>query len=981
MKTTDTSERGLETIVVNSLCDEAHYQVGQAGDYDRALGLDLAKLWAFLFDTQRATADLLRLEVPAERQKFLERLRGEITRRGVVDVLRQGIKHGAASDIRLYYGTPTVGNAEAAGRHGQNVFSVTRQLFYSTQNSKSVDVAVFVNGLPVLTMELKNNFTGQTVTNAVRQYQDDRDPRELLFQAGRCLVHFAVDDQQAQFCAALAGKASWFLPFNRGHEQGAGNPPNPAGVKTDYLWRAVLAKASLADLLENYAAVVETENAQGKKQQTPIFPRFHQLEVVRGLLADVTARGVGHRYLVQHSAGSGKSNSIAWLAHQLVGLQGAGGPAAVFDSVVVVTDRRNLDKQIRDTIKGFAQVGSVVGHAERSGDLRRFLQAGKKIIITTVQKFPFILDDMGGELRGRKFALLIDEAHSSQGGRTAAKMNMALNGTGEEEAESTEDKINALMEARKTLDNASYFAFTATPKNRTLEIFGAPYLDGEQTKHRPFHTYAMKQAIKEGFILDVLCNYTPVDSYYRLLKKVEHDPEFDEKRAAKKLRLYVEGHERAIRRKAEIMVDHFHEQVRHKVGGQARAMVVCNGIARAVEYFHAIQTYLGERDSPYRALVAFSGELVYGDQAVSEDALNGFASGELEKRFRAGDYRFLVVADKFQTGYDEPLLHTMYVDKPLAGIKAVQTLSRLNRAHPKKHDTAVLDFFNDPATIEAAFATYYQTTLLSAATDPNKLHDLKSDLDGADVYDPADVEAVVALLLAAAPRPQLDALLDVCVGRYQGSLDEAGQVRFKGGAKNFVRTYEFLGALLPYRQADWEKLSIFLNLLVTKLPSPVEDDLSRGILEAIDMDSYRAEIKEAQAIALAGHDAEIDPAELGQGFGVAEPAMALLSTIVSQFNTLFGNIPWEDKDKVMRIITQELPAKVAANKAYQNAMANADEQNARIEHDKALQEAVLSFLKDHTELFKQFSGNSSFKHWLTDESFRQTYLPPGQSMS
>ena len=524
MNVTDTSEKGLETIVVESLSQQAHYQVGTSADYDKALALDLTKLWAFLFATQQATVDMLRLEVPAERQKFLERLRGEITKRGVVDVLRQGIKHGPAT-VALYYATSTAGNAEAARLHQQNVFSVTRQLFYSSQHRNSVDVVLFLNGLPLLTMELKNSLTKQTVADAVTQYQENRDPRELLFQPGRCLVHLAVDDQQVKFCAALAGKGSWFLPFNKGYQQGAGNPPNPEGLKTDYLWREIMTKSSVANLVENYVAVLETTTEQGKKQRQPIFPRYHQLEVVRALLADVSARGVGKRYLIQHSAGSGKSNSLAWLAHQLVGLQEAGSPAAVFDSVVVVTDRRNLDKQIRNTIRGFAQVASVVGHAERSGDLRAFLQAGKKIIITTVQKFPFILDDIGGELQGRSFALLIDEAHSSQGGRTAAKMNMALTGTEEEgEEESTEDRIVALMESRKMLPNASYFAFTATPKGRTLEIFGEPYPDGEQTKFRPFHTYAMKQAIQEGFILDVLRNYTSVAGYYRLLKKSRARP-------------------------------------------------------------------------------------------------------------------------------------------------------------------------------------------------------------------------------------------------------------------------------------------------------------------------------------------------------------------------------------------------------------------------------------------------------------------------
>lgn len=798
-------------------------------------------------------------------------------------------------------------------------------------------------------------------------------------------MHLAVDDQQVKFCPALAGEKSWFLPFNRGHEQGAGNPPNPHGLKTAYLWEQVLAPASLADLIEHYAAVLEEEDEQGKKRRRPVWPRYHQLEVVRALLADVRAHGVGRRYLIQHSAGSGKSNSIAWLAHQLVGLvaPGSGTPAPTFDSVVVVTDRRNLDKQIGATIRAFAQVGSLVGHAERSGDLRRMLHAGKRIIISTVQKFPFILDDIGTELTGRRFALLIDEAHSSQGGRTAAKMNQALTGVSaettagnEEEEPTTEDRILALMEARKMLPNASYFAFTATPKNRTLELFGTPVQeDGGETKYRPFHVYAMKQAIQERFIEDVLKYYTPVDSYYKLLKKIENDPEFDERRAARKLRQYVEGHQTAIRRKAEIMVDHFHTHVRHKLGQQARAMVVCNGIGRAVEYFHAIRTYLAERGSPYQALVAFSGEFAYGGKAVTEDTLNGFASAEIEKRFRQGEYRFLVVADKFQTGYDEPLLHTMYVDKPLAGIKAVQTLSRLNRAHPRKHDTCVLDFFNDPSVIEAAFATYYQTTRLSRGTDPNRLHDLQRALDEADVYDAEDVETVVSKFLSNAPRPELDVVLEACVSRYQDHLAEDEQVAFKGGAKSFVRTYEFLGSLLPYTYPDWEKRTIFLNLLIPKLPAPQEDDLSQGILDTINMDSYRAEIRAEQQVKLAEQNAELDPVEAGQGGFVAEPEMTPLSLIVSQFNTLFGNISWHDHDKVVQIIEQELPAKVAENKAYQHAMTTGDEQNARIEHEKALTAAVLAFLQDHTELFKQFSSNPSFRHWLTSDSFRRTYRP------
>jgi type I restriction enzyme R subunit len=686
---------------------------------------------------------------------------------------------------------------------------------------------------------------------------------------------------------------------------------------------------------------------------------------------------VGRRYLIQHSAGSGKSNSIGWFAHQLISLRRNDAP--VFDSIIVVTDRKILDRQIRDTIKQFTQVGATVGHAEHSDDLRTFIAEGKKIIISTVQKFPFILDEIGSEHRGRRFAIIIDEAHSSQGGRTSAAVSMALSETGEAEAEETvEDQINRIMEARKLLPNASYFAFTATPKNKTLETFGEPNDEGGRTKHRPFHSYTMKQAIQEGFILDVLRYYTPVESYHKLVKKIEGDPEFDTKRARKKLRRYVESHEHAIRLKAEIMVDHFHEQVLalNKIGGQARAMVVTSGIERAIQYYHAIRDYLAERKSPHKAIVAFSGEHEYGGSRVSEAKLNSFPSGDIADKIQEDPYRFLICADKFQTGYDEPLLHTMYVDKILSGIKAVQTLSRLNRAHPQKHDAFVLDFMNDADTIQEAFADYYRTTILAEETDPNKLHDLKAALDGYQAYTDAQVEQLVGLYLGGADRDKLDPILDACVAVYRQQLNEDGQVDFKGKAKAFVRTYGFLGAILPYTNAEWEKLSIFLNFLIPKLPAPVEEDLAKGILEAIDMDSYRVEKKAAMRIQLPDEDAEIEPVPTIGGGHKPEPEMDRLSNILKTFNDQFGNIPWTDTDRVHRLITQDIPTKVAADTAYQNAKKYSDRQNARIEHDKALGRVMTAVLKDDTELFRQFSDNESFRRWLTDTVFGLTYEQP-----
>lgn len=831
-----------------------------------------------------------------------------------------------------------------------------------------------MNGLPLATFELKNSLTKQTVADAVEQYKRDRNPKEKLFELGRCIAHFAVDDAEVRFCTHLKGKASWFLPFNIGWNDGAGNPPNPNGLKTDYLWRRTLTPGGLTDIIEHYAQLVEEVDPKtGRNELRQIFPRYHQLDVVHKLLADVSGSGAGRRYLVQHSAGSGKSKSIAWLVHQLVGIRK--DERAVFDSIIVVTDRVILDKQIKDEIKQFAQVNSTVGHAEHSGDLRRFIESGKKIIITTVQKFPVIIDDIGNEHRGRTFAIVIDEAHSSQGGKSASAVNSALGAAGEaDDDETIEDKINRAMEARKVLPNASYFAFTATPKHKTLELFGRRLPEGGEASHVPFHSYTMKQAIQEGFILDVLASYTPVESYYRLIKTVEADPEFDTKRAKKKLRRFVESHDHAIRLKAEIMVDHFHEQViaLHKLGGEARAMVVTSGIERAIQYYHAIRSYLSERKSPFRAIVAFSGKHEYGGAEVTEATLNGFGSRYIADNIAKDPYRFLVCADKFQTGYDEPLLHTMYVDKALSGIKAVQTLSRINRSHPDKRDVFVLDFQNDVETIRASFEPYYRTTILSEETDPNTLHDVKAALDGYQIYSEAQIDELVRLYLGGAARDSLDPILDGCVAMYK-ELDEDGQVDFKGKAKAFIRTYGYLSAILPYTNAGWETLSTFLTFLVPKLPAPREEDGSEGIAETIDMDSYRIEKRSALQIQLQDADGTIRASLLDGSAGKAEPEYDRLSSILETFNEHFGNIAWEDGDRIHALVTQEIPRKVADDAAYLNARANSDKQNARIEHDKALERVVISLMKDDTELFKQFSDNLDFKRWLTDTSFSMTY--------
>ena len=863
---TDTTERGLEALITNSLTKDG-WLPGNPQDYLPAHCVDLSHLSAFLEATQPQTAVALSLHTEsAARKRFLDRLKREIGSRGIIDVLRKGIQHGP-NEITLFYGTPTPGNTLAEERYKQNRFSVTRQLRYSSNNQNSLDLTLFINGLPVATMELKNRFTGQTVADAVEQYKTTRTPQEDLFRLGRCAVHFAIDDEEVRSCTELKGKASDFLPFNKGREDGgAGNPVNQDGIKTAYLWEEILTQDSLTDILENYAQKV------GGRQ---IWPRYHQLDVTRKLLADGAQKGAGQRYLIQHSAGSGKSNSIAWVARQLITVEHQGKPA--FDSIIVITDRVLLDRQIEGTIRQFTQVASTVGHANSSGDLRRLITEGKKIIVTTVQKFPFILDDIGSEHRDGTFAIIIDEAHSGQGGKAGRAVNRALVGMTQEdetdvegEEEDNEDKINRIVEGRRLLSNASYLAFTATPKNKTLELFGTedPQADG-RVRHLPFHNYSMKQAIQEGFIMDVLTNYTPVSRYFSVVKSIEDDPRFDSRRAQGKLRRYVENHQYAIERKAEIIVDHFHDSVfkPRKMGGEARAMVVVDGVDRAIRYHNAVREIIARQELPFRALVAFSGsrkvEGLY-DQEVNEAQINGFPESNTVKWFQEDPYRILICSDKFQTGYDEPLLHTMYVDKHLSGIRAVQTLSRLNRSHPKKSDTFVLDFLNSTDVIQESFSDYYRTTILSDETDPDKLHDLKGGLDQAQVYSQDEIDDLVQRCLNEEDRSTFEPILGGCVERYI-KLTEDEQVRFKGSAKSFTRLYGFLSQILPYSNAGWEKLSIFLNFLIPKLPAPEEEDLTKGILEAVDMETYRTEIQATMRIALEDEDAEIDPIQAERG--------------------------------------------------------------------------------------------------------------------
>ncbi|MBD2565242.1 MULTISPECIES: type I restriction endonuclease subunit R [Nostoc] len=983
MTTTDTSEKGLEALIGKSLLTEAGYIKSLSGDYDRNYCLDKTQLLLFLRKTQ--PTQVTRLETSYGKrfeEKLFQRICDQIKTRGIVDVIRNGIKAGEVS-LTLYYKLPSSQlNPQAIQRYNENIFSVTRQLYFSNDHKKrSLDMGIFINGLPLITFELKNNLTTQNVQDAIKQYKTDRDPKEPLFNFARCLVHFAVDDELVYMTTELKGQQTVFLPFNKGQKSephllfpdSTGNPINPNGLKTDYLWKEIFSKTSLSNIIEKYAQLVEEKDEAKQKKRKLIFPRYHQLDLVRKLLADAKINGVGQHYLVQHSAGSGKSNSISWLSHQLVELTDTNDTNSIFDSIIVVTDRQVLDRQIRDNIKQFAQVKGVVeAITEGSKQLKEALEEGKKIIITTVFKFAYVVREIQS-LSNKKFAIVIDEAHSSQSGSSAAKMSAALNKEAGEDEETTEDKILRIIEEQKLSPNASYFAFTATPKNKTLEAFGVQ--NPADDKYYPFHNYSMKQAIEEEFILDVLENYTTFTSYCKLHKKIEYDPQFDTKRAKKKLKQYVEGHPHAIRKKAEIMIDHFMQDVigQLKINGQAKAMVVTNGIVSAIRYKLAFDAYLQEINAPYKTIVAFTGSKEVDGKKEDESSMNGFPGNDIPKNFKKTEYRFLIVADKYQTGFDEPLLHTMYVDKTLADIKAVQTLSRLNRAYkPDKKDTFILDFVNSADAIKEAFDPFYKTTILSEETDIDRLNDLQDALDGFQVYSEEQVNELMTRFINGAERDQLDPILNECKQNFINELDEEQQIDFKKKGKSFVRNYQFLVQINPFRNPYWESLKTFLKFLLAKLPNLNDTDLSKGILESVDIDSYRIERQTTLAIQLEG-GSEIAPTPPDAPGGRYEAQLDVLSNIIQDFNDRFGNIQWTEKDKVRRFLFEELPAEVSKDEEYQNAKKYSDRQNARITFEKKLVDKFQEFIFDHTEAYRKFTEDPEFKVWLANTLFDNDY--------
>ena len=740
--------------------------------------------------------------------------------------------------------------------------------------------------------------------------------------------------------------------------------------------------------------MIVTEDRKGKtRREMVVWPRYHQLDCVRKLLEATSLAPVGRKFLIQHSAGSGKSNTITWLAYQLVLLQKP-DTTAKFDSIIVVTDRINLDKQIRDNINAFAKLKNLVGWADHAETLRELLQGGKKIIVSTIHKFSFILDEIGSSLKNKSFAIVIDEAHSSQNGEMASSMAASVSGnagergtgngergTGSGEEEDVEDRIIRIIKGRKLAKNANYYAFTATPKNKTLEMFGEEYTMADGVTYAPFHEYTMKQAIEEKFILDVIRNYTPYQSFYEVVKKVEDDPQFDKDKAPKRIRAFVERQPETIEAKSRIIVDHFCTKVFKKIGGRARAMVVTSSIERAIDFYKCISRLLEEQGGKFKAIVAFTDKEIDG-HVVTESSLNGFPSAAIEDKIEEEPYRILIVADKFQTGYDQPLLHTMYVDKVLTDLKAVQTLSRLNRAHPKKFDTFVLDFANDPEDIRAAFQRYYKTTILEGESDVNKLNDLIETIERAPFYTEDDKRQVVELRLSGKDedRPKIDAILDACVARFKEELNEEEQVRAKSAMKNYCRIYPFFAAIMPYESADWERQYLFYSLLVKKLPTLKREDFTAGLLETIDFDKYRIQKEEERDITLENINATVAPIPVGSGGGIPEVELDSLSHIVEDFNAAYGGIEWRNEDEVRRQI-QDLPRRMEQDDNFVNAIRNGDSQVAQIQFNDIIQTVVASMGEEKVEFMQQYFANAEFRNFVNERVFQACLKDIGEKSS
>ncbi|HCM34654.1 type I restriction endonuclease subunit R [Chryseobacterium sp.] len=989
-----TNELALETAIEKVLCgistediksgmvsepNEPYsgngYRIGNPTDFNAKYALDEVRFWDFLETTQKEELEKLKRQSDWK-IKVLDRFDKLVKKYGILRLLRKGLAVDDAH-FTLFYVAPLQNSSQSIKDNFENnQFSVTRQLKYSVANPlEEIDMVIFINGIPISTIELKNHWTGQNAkVHGVNQYKFKRDITQPLLNFGRCIVHFAVDTDEIYMTTKLDGANTFFLPFNLGNNFGKGNPPNPFGHKTAYFWQDVLRRESIANIIQHFVRFDGAENDALSKKNL-FFPRYHQLDVVRRLIKDTTQKGAGETYLIQHSAGSGKSNSITWLAYQLIeaypeseavaGSKNTNQP--LFDSVIVVTDRRLLDKQLRDNIKEFSEVKNIVAPAYRSSDLKSALENGKRIIITTIQKFPFIIEGIA-DMSNKQFAVIVDEAHSSQSGSSADKLNEAIGNKGEDsDAVDYQDKILEAMKARKMTKNASYFAFTATPKNNTLEKFGVKQEDGS---FKPFHMYSMKQAIEEGFILDVLANYTTYKSYYEIEKSIEDNPLFDTGKAQKKLRAYVEKHKQTVGTKAEIMLNHFTSSVVNtkKLKGKAKAMVVTQSIESAIRYYQALQQLLKGRENPFKIVIAFSGTKEVDGIEYTEAQMNGFPESETKDKFDEDEYRMLVVANKYLTGFDQPKLSAMYVDKKLQGVLAVQTLSRLNRSAnklaKKTEDLFVLDFFNTVDDIKTSFDPFYTSTTLSSATDINVLHELKDSLDDSGIYEQSEVEGFNEKYFNKVDAQFLSPIIDLAAQRFVADLEleEKDKADYKIKAKQFVKIYGQVAAILPYEMISWEKLFWFLKFLIPKLKiEDLQSDALDKLLESVDLSTYGLErVKLNTQISLDDSETELDPQNPNVRGAHGEEEKDELESIINGFNEKWFQ-GWEATPEDQRVKFVSLSKSVQAHPDFDMKVAqNADDQNRELALKKILDDVMSQQRKQELELYKLYAQDPSF---------------------
>ena len=998
-----------QNVALNSFNDRTElyrsgngYYIGLPEDFNAKYAIDEFRFWEFLQTTQKD--ELAKLQKQSDwKLKILERLDRMIKKYGILRLFRKGLD---VDDVHftLLYPLPLASSSDTVKANFEsNQFSSTRQLRYSLTNTgEEIDMVLFVNGLPFATMELKNHWTGQNAkVHGQSQYKFKRDTTQPLLNFGRCIVHFAVDTDEVYMTTKLDGANTFFLPFNLGQRDplfGKGNPPNPFGHKTTYLWEEIFTRKSIVNIIQHFVRF-DGKDTDPLNKKTLYFPRYHQLDVVRKLIADASSKGVGQTYLIQHSAGSGKSNSITWAAYQLIetypesdtipGSKGISNP--LFDSVIVVTDRRLLDKQLRENIKEFSEVKNIVAPAYSSKELKESLESGKKIIITTIQKFPFIVEGIA-DLSDKRFAVIIDEAHSSQSGSAAGKMNQAMGNTSEQSEEEDEqdpqDKILEAMRSRKMRGNASYLAFTATPKNNTLERFGVKQADG---KHKPFHLYSMKQAIEEGFILDVLSNYTTYKSYYEIEKSIQDNPLFDTVKAQKKLRTFVEQNKQTIATKADIMLEHFITKLVNtkKLKGKAKAIVASQSIESAINYYFALKQLLEERGNPFKIAIAFSGTKKIKGIEYTEDSINnfpenidtakptdpGYITDKIARYVDMDEYRILVVANKYLTGYDQPKLTAMYVDKKLQSVIAVQALSRLNRSSDKlgkkTEDLFILDFYNSIDDIKKSFDPFYTATSLSKATDINVLHELKSNLDNVGVYESNEVEDFVAKYFKGVNAQELSPIISIAAERFNFTLelDDKAKADYKIKAKHFVKIYGQMASIMPYEVAAWEKLFWFLKFLIPMLIIvDHEKDALDGLLNSVDLSTYGLErVKLNNSIGLDATETEVDPQNPNpRAAHGGDTEKNELDLIIKSFNERWFQ-GWEATPDEQRAKFVNLAQKMKEHADFKEKYAdNTDNQNRAIAFSKIFDDVMGKQRKNELDLYRLIAQDEGFKIAMQD---------------